>query len=186
MKPTKQRTLSLLLFINLVSLIGYYSFTPLYALFAKSFGLSPSTIGLLWSGYSFAAAICILLMGKLENKRAKGKALVLGYLLCTLGGASFLLVNDQQSLMLALLLNALGAGISLPAHKTLFAKYEVKGKESEEWSWFDAGTLFAAAIGAGVGSLLVHTWGFTGLFVGMAVIQGLATVAAYKMLYLTK
>ena len=67
----KQKQLKYLLFVNLFSLAGFYTFVPLYALFAHSFGLEPKTISLIWGGYSLITALFILLMGKIENNMKK-------------------------------------------------------------------------------------------------------------------
>ena len=65
----------------------------------------------------------------------------------------------------------------------MFAKSEAKGKESEQWSWLNAGNMFAAAVGAGIGGLIIGTFGFHGLFIAMAVIQILAAFVAYKAFF---
>jgi MFS family permease len=179
----KQKQLKFLLFVNLFSLAGYYTFAPLYALFAHSFGISPKIISLIWGGYSLVTALFILLMGKIENRMKKGRMVVLGYFIYALGALSFLLVHSERALIIVLLLNALGAGVTLPAYKTMFAKNESRGKESEQWSWLDAGNMFAAAIGAGIGGFIIGSFGFHGLFIAMATIQIVAAFVAYKTFY---
>ena len=64
MKNTKIRTL---LIVNLVSLMGFQVFVPVYALFASDIGATPAQTGLIWSLYSFVMAIAIFVLGKLEN-----------------------------------------------------------------------------------------------------------------------
>jgi MFS family permease len=180
----KHKNLQYLLFVNLFSLVGYYTFAPLYALFANGFALSPKTISLMWGGYSLLQACFILLFGRFENRKSKGKLVVAGYFVCALAALSFLLVHNQRSLAIVLAFNALGAGITLPAYKTLFAKNESRGKESEQWSWLDAGNMFAAAIGGALGGVIVGVFGFHGIFIAMAGIQFVAAIVAYKVLYL--
>ena len=141
----KQKSLKYLLFVNLFSLAGYNTFAPLYALFAHSFTIAPKTISLMWGGYSLLMACFILIFGKYENRRKKGKLVVAGYFLYACGALLFLTVHDAKSLAFVLAFNAFGAGVTMPAHKTLFAKNESRGKESEQWSWLDAGSMFAAA-----------------------------------------
>jgi len=179
----KQKRLKFLLLVNLFSLAGYYTFAPLYALFAHGFGLDPKLISLIWGGYSLVTALFILSMGKIENKMKKGKMIVLGYFIYAIGALSFLLVHNEQSLIIVLILNAIGAGVTLPAYKTMFAKSEARGKESEQWSWLDAGNMFAAALGAGIGGLVIGAFGFRGLFITMATIQTVAAFVAYKAFY---
>jgi DHA1 family multidrug resistance protein-like MFS transporter len=179
----KQKRLKYLLLINLFSLIGFYTFAPLYAIFARGFSLNPKSISLIWGGYSLATAIFILLMGKLENKRKKGRLVVTGYFIYSIGALLFLTVHSEKALIVVLAINALGAGITLPAYKTMFAHNESRGKESQQWSWLDAGNMFAAAIGAGIGGLIVGIYGFKGLFITMATIQFIAAFVAYKVFY---
>lgn len=109
--------------------------------------------------------------------------IVVGYCIYGLGALAFLLVHSEKSLIIVLALNALGAGVTLPAYKTMFAKSESKGKESEQWSWLDSGNMFAAALGAGIGGLIIGFDGFRGLFITMATIQILAAFVAYKAFY---
>lgn len=179
----KQKSIKYLLFVNLFSFVGYYTFTPLYALFAHSFSLSPKDISLIWGGYSLLTACFILLFGIYENRKKKGRLVVIGYFIYACGALLFLSVHSQRSLELVLAINALGAGVTLPAYKTLFAKNESKGKESEQWSWLDAGNMFAAALGGIIGGFIIGAFGFKGIFITMAIIQVIAAIVAYKALY---
>jgi len=179
----KQKSLRYLLFVNLFSLTGYYTFAPLYALFAHNFNITPKHISLIWGGYSLLTALFILAFGRYENMRKKGKLVVLGYFIYAIGALLFLTVHDEKSLEIVLVFNALGAGVTLPAYKTLFAHNELRGKESEQWSWLDAGNMFAAAAGGALGGLIVGTYDFRGIFITMAAIQIVAAVVAYRFLY---
>lgn len=181
----EQKRLKFLLIVYLLTQIAFYSFAPLYALFARGLGLGVKNISFIWSGYSLLAACFILLMGRIENKRRKGKMLVVGYLLYSLGSISLLYVHQKDTLFLALSVNALGSGVAFPAYKTMFAKRESRGKESEQWAWLDAGNMFAAAMGAAIGGLIIGSFGFQGLFLSMAIIDFVAAVVAYKYFYLS-
>lgn len=182
----KYKHLKILLLVYLLSQIAFYSFAPLYALFATDLNLDLKTIGFIWSGYSLAAAVCILLMGRLENKQKKGRMIVLGFLLFAASDVFLLTVQNQNELMIAFGISALASGITFPAYKTLFANSETKGRESEQWAWLDAGNMLSSAIGAAVGALVVAEFGFTGLFLGMAIVQFAAAGIAYKGLYFAK
>lgn len=179
----KQKQLKFLLLVFLLSQIAFYSFAPLYALFASGLGLSASKIGYIWSGYSLLTAIFILLMGALENKSKKGKAICFGYLLFTVGSLSLVFVQSEVALMVALAINALAGGVTFPAYKTMFAQRESKGRESEQWAWLDASNMFAASIGAGVGGLIIGIRDFRTLFITMACLQFIAALIAIKYFY---
>jgi MFS family permease len=178
----KQKRLKFLLFVNLFSLTGFYCFSPLYALFAKSLAITPRSIGLIWGLYTLASAVFILLFGKYENKKSKAKLIILGFFIYALCDLLFLSVKSPTSLVIVLLFNALGAGITLPAYKTLFAKSEVRGRESEQWSWLDSSNMFAAATGSALGGVIVGIYDFRGLFIAMAIIQFMAALIAYLSL----
>jgi DHA1 family bicyclomycin/chloramphenicol resistance-like MFS transporter len=178
----KNKKLTFLLFVNLFSLTGYFTFAPLYALFARDIGTSPAWIGVIWGGYSLLTAGFILLMGKLENHVKKEAAIVAGYVIYAVGALLFLFVHDTTSLVIVLAFNSLGAGVTLPAYKTIFAASEDKGRETQEWSWLDAGSMFAAAIGSTIGGALIGLYGFRGIFIAMAGIQLSAAIVAYRYL----
>ncbi len=180
---TKRSNLNYLLFVNLFSLVGYYTFAPLYALFANSFVSDAQTISLVWGGYSLLQAFLILFFGRFENDKKKGKMLVLGYALCAFAALSFLVVDSLTSLVFVLAFNAFAASMVAPAFKTLFAKNESSGRESEQWSWLDSGTMFAAAGGGILGGIVVGMYGFQGIFIAMATIQIIAAAVAYRSLY---
>lgn len=179
----KPKSLRYLLFVDLFSLAGYYTFAPLYALYAHTFAISPKNISLIWGGYSLLMALFILFFGKYENQKSKGRLVVAGYFIYACGALLFLVVHNTRSLELVLACNALGAGVTLPAYKTLFAKNESRGKESEQWSWLDAGNMLASAAGAALGGVIVGEFGFRGIFITMASIQFIAAIVAYKALY---
>ncbi|MGH7234046.1 MAG: MFS transporter [Candidatus Saccharimonadales bacterium] len=179
---TNNRKLRLLLYIYIFSQVGFYIFSPLYALFAKSINITPRYIGFIWSAYSFLTAIFILIFGKFENHRRKEKFIKVGVYLYPIADLLFLTVHSAQGLLFVLAINALGAGITFPALKTMFARNQNRGKESEEWSWMDSSNMFAGAVGAAIGGVVISIYGFSGLFITMAIVQFLAATIAHTAL----
>ncbi len=173
MKKIKSR-LKFLLGIYLLSQVSFYVFSPLYALFGKSLNMTPKSIGFIWGTYTLASAFFILVFGKFENKKKKEGFIKLGMLIYVASDLLFLFVHNPESLLLVLLLAAVGSGVTFPSIKTLFARNENKGRESEEWSWMDSGNMLAASIGAFIGGTIISLYSFKGLFIAMAVIQALA------------
>ncbi|HVE80941.1 MAG TPA: MFS transporter [Candidatus Dormibacteraeota bacterium] len=172
--------LRMLLAANLISLAGYYFFVPLYALFATEVGATPAVIGLLWSFYSLAMAVWILAIARFASRFNQDKLVVLGFGMAAIGSASFFLVSDVTSLALALLVNSLVAGVLLPAYKTVYARNQDKGRESQEWSLYDSSSMLAIAAGSAIGGLIIATHGFTGIFTLMTLVQVLAVLIAYS------
>lgn len=179
---TKKLRLKFLLYIYIFGQVGFYVFSPLYALFAKSINISPRDIGLIWSFYSLLAAVFILLFGRYENHRRKEKYVKLGAYIYPIADLLLLTVHSMQGLIIVLSISALGAGITFPALKTMFARNEKKGRESEQWSWMDSSNMFAGALGAAIGGLVISAYGFKGLFITMALIQSIAAIIAHRTL----
>lgn len=179
----KRKRIKFLLLVYLLTQISFYSFAPLYALFATDLQITARSISLIWGGYSLLTATLILVMGKLENRERKGRLLTYGYVLYAIASAGLLIVDSAQTLMIVFAINSIAAGITFPAYKTLFAKNERRGNESEQWAWLDASNMFAAAIGAGIGGILIGSFGFNGLFYFMLIANTLAAIVAYKHLY---
>lgn len=179
----KQRKIRFLLAVFLLNQIAFYSFAPLYALFASNFDASPKSIAFIWSASSLLTAIFILVIGRFENTLRKGRMISIGYALYGIGSLTMLLVNSKETLLLALGISALAGGVTFPAYKTMFAKNESRGKESEQWAWLDASNMLAASAGAALGGIIIAAFGFNGLFISMASIQFVAALVAFKNFY---
>jgi MFS family permease len=171
--------LKFLLTAFLVMQIGFYAFSPLYALYARNLGVSPRDIGLLWGAYSLASALLILLLGRFQNKRPKEKFIKAGLCMFVVSDLTILGIHTLDGLIVFLALGAIGSGLFFPAQKTLFAKTQNRGRESEEWAWLDSGNMFAAAIGSGIGGIILGLYGFRALFVAMTLFQLTAALIAF-------
>jgi MFS family permease len=132
--------------------------------------------------YSLASALLILAFGSYENKRPKEKFIKLSVTIYTLSDVVLLSLRSLEGLVVFLMLGAIGSGIFFPAQKTLFAKNEKRGQESEEWSWIDSGNMLAAAMGSSIGGIVLGLYGFNGLFAVMACIQAIAVIVAFTSL----
>ncbi len=174
-----KKQLKFLLTAFLVMQIGFYAFAPLYALYARGLGVSPRDIGLLWGAYSLASALLILVLGRFQNRRPKEKFIKAGLVMFVASDVTLLGVRTLEGLIVFLALGAIGSGLFFPAQKTLFAKVQNRGRESEEWAWLDSGNMFAAAIGSSIGGLILGLYGFRSLFVVMTLFQLTAALLAF-------
>lgn len=179
----KQKKIKFLLGVFLLNQIAFYSFAPLYAIFARNLGATTKTVALIWSASSLLTALLIVIIGRFENRLNKGKMITFGYLIYTISSIFLLFADSKETLFVALAIGALGGGVTFPAYKTMFAKNESRGRESEEWAWLDASNMLAASAGAAIGGFIVAAFGFEGLFITMASIQFIATLVAYKYFY---
>lgn len=170
--------LKLFLTVYLLSQVGFYIYLPLHALFASGLHIAPKDIALLWSYFSLLTAILILVFGKIENTRKKETFLAVGMLFYIIADLLLLVVGSFAGLAGTLTIHAFAGGMTFPAVKTLFAKNETRGRESEEWSWMDSGNMFAAAVGSAIGAIVLILDNFKGIFLSMAVMHLLAGIVA--------
>ncbi len=141
------------------------------------------TIASSWGVYTLTTGIMILILGALENRiRNKKLMVVVGYFVLALGALSFLLVTNVMQLFMVQIFNAIGLGIVTPAWKTVYSKAEDRGKETNEWAFYDGGNMILMAIGAFLGGFLITKYGFSVVFVSMFFIQIIAAIISVRLL----
>jgi predicted MFS family arabinose efflux permease len=173
----------ILLYANYLNFFGIAFFTPLFALFVDDIGAGPEMVGIAWAVNMYAAALMIILFGRYEDKiKNKEKVLVVGYFLMAAGAASYLLVSSLPELFAVQLFNAIGVGILTPAWRTVYAKSEDRGRETEEWAFMEGGNRFFIATGALIGGFILKYYSFKAIFVLMAVAQLIAAFIAMQLL----
>ena len=173
-----------LLISNYLNLFAFSFFSPLYALFVVGLGGNAKIVGLSAGVGAYATALMILLFGRFENtRRHKEKLVVLGYFWLAAGAASYMLVTHIWQLFVVQIFNAIGAGMLSPALKTVYASWEDKGKETQEWSFWDGGNAIFMATGAILGGFLLSALGgFKSLFALIGLIQLIAACISIKIL----
>jgi len=173
----------ILLYANYLNFFGIAFFTPLFALFVADINAGPEMVGIAWAVNMYAAALMIIVFGKYEDHiKNKEKLVVVGYFLMAAGAASYLLVSSLGELFAVQLFNAIGVGILTPAWRTVYAKSEDRGKETEEWAFMEGGNRFFIATGAIIGGFILKYYSFKVIFVVMAVLQLIAAFVAMQLL----
>lgn len=173
-----------LLFANYLNLFAFAFFTPLFALFVIGLGGNAKIVGLSVGVASYATALMILFFGRWENsRRHKEKLVVLGYFWLSAGAVGYMFVQHIWQLFAVQIFNAVGVGILTPALRTTYATWEDKGKEAQEWSFWDGGNHIFVATGAILGGFLLSAFGsFKGLFGLIATIQFVGALVCLKIL----
>ena len=173
-----------LLFANYLNLFAFAFFTPLYALFVIGLGGDAKIVGLSAGVAAYATALMILFFGRWENShKHKEKMVVIGYFWLAAGAVAFMLVHHIWQLFVVQIFNAIGVGILTPALRTTYAQWEDKGKETQEWSFWDGGNHIFMATGAILGGFLLSAIGsFRGLFALIAAIQFVGALISLKLL----
>lgn len=185
MKKQKQHTIiRVLLLSNYLNIFGFSLFGPLYSLYVLRLGLSTVQIATALALYALTLGSLTIVAGRVENSmRRVTLGVILGYFVLMLGGAGYLWMHTLTQVYLVQALNALGGGIIGPAWKALYSRFARRGKEAQEWSYFDGGNQMLSAAAVLIGGFIITAWGFRFLFVVMI---GLQLAGASISLYLLR
>lgn len=172
-----------LLFANYLNLFAFAFFTPLYAIFVLRIGGDAKTVGLTSGLGTYAAALMILFFGRWENSQIHQEKLVtLGFFWLSFGALGYILVHHIWQLFVVQVFNAIGTGLLTPALRATYAKLEDKGRETQEWAFWEGGNRIFTATGAILGGFLLSAaGGFKGLFALIAAIQFMGAVVSLKL-----
>ncbi len=104
--------LVVLFFANMGERFGYYTMIPIFALFFQAkFGLSPESVGDIWSAFLFGVYFLPLFGGILADKIGYGKTITLGILLMIIGyGLMGVPGQTMTFIYVSLFVIALGTG----------------------------------------------------------------------------
>ena len=173
-----------LLFANYLNLFAFAFFTPLYAIFVLGLGGNAKTVGLTSGVGAYAAALMILFIGKWENsQKHKERLVVTGFFWLAVGAVAYILVHHIWQLFVVQIFNAIGTGLLVPALRSTYAEWEDKGKETQEWAFWEGGNRIFIATGAIISGFILSSVGsFKGLFAFMAAIQFVAAIVSLKIL----
>ncbi len=156
---------------------------PIYALFVEKIGGNVLVASTSFAIYTIVFSFLTTFIGKLEdNKFNKEKMVFVGYLILTLGNLLFLFIDKSLHLYLIQALMGIGVAIVSPAWEALYSLALDKGKESSEWSYWNAGTGLSVAIAALTGGLIVTYFSFKILFIVMALFHFISTLVAMSLL----
>lgn len=175
--------LRLLLFASVFGNLSSALLGPIYALFVLNIGENILVASISSAVYTIVFALLTTFMGRLGDTRFnKEKMVFVGYLILTIGDLLFIFVQKATDLYLLQALMGIGGAIVAPAWEALYSLALDKGKESREWSYWNASIGVAASFGAVTGGLIVSYYGFKILFIFMAAFHLISAIVAASLL----
>jgi len=178
-RSRKSNPIFVLLFSNFLNVFGWALLTPLYALYATELGASPQVVTFSWSFYTLLAGVLMIALGWLEDRLPKkGRLLIGGYIIQTLGVSVLFFAPDVRWLMVGLGIYAIGTGIVMPIWKLLYARKEHRGKEATEWGIFHGVNTLLISAAAAVSGVVLTAFGFKGILGLMVVAHALAALVS--------
>ncbi len=129
--------------------------------------LTATQMGALLSAFFWTYALCQILGGWLVDKYDVKWVYGIGFLLWSAATAATGLVGGFVSLFVLRLLLGIGESVSYPSYSKIIAGNFTERHRGIANSWVDAGSKCGPAIGNLVGGLLVASYGWRYLFIGL-------------------
>lgn len=171
------RSLKILLAINLIFVFGASLLGPLYAVFIGKIGGNILTIGWAFSVYMITVGLVAFFSGKLGDIiKEKEYLLAIGFLIRGIGFFLYIFIGTIFHLLLLQFLLGIGEAIANPAFKAIYSLHLGRGRESSQWGIWDMSYSMIVGLAAIVGALIVNFFGFTILFYIMSSLSVLAFI----------
>lgn len=154
---------------------------PIFALFITDFveGATIETVGIATTIYLITKSVGQMPIGILIDQWRGQKDDMLILIVSSLGfgvvSLAYIFVDSPVHLYALQFIYGLLAAASFPTWLAVFTRSIDKGKEGFEWSAYQTIADFGAAITAFLGSFIAATYGFTALFIIMAIFSFIGT-----------
>jgi len=129
--------------------------------------LTATQMGYLLSAFFWTYAVCQIIGGWLVDKYDVRWVYGIGFLLWSLATAATGLVGGFISLFVLRLLLGMGEAVSYPSYSKIIAGNFSERHRGIANAWIDAGSKCGPAIGNLVGGLMVASFGWRALFIGL-------------------
>jgi len=163
------KAIRILLSTNALIRIAGFMLGPIYALFVGKIGGDLLDASLTMGVFALAAGITSLIMGKLSDKVKENELIVVfGYGLMGVGYFLYLFVDSILFLFAVQVIIGFAEAAYAPAFDSLYSKHLSRGHAGREWGAWEAMNYFTWAGGAVLGGFIVSLFGFSALFITMA------------------
>ncbi len=175
--------LSLVIFVNQ---LGFGSIVPVVPLYAKSFGVSQSAIGLTIGVYGLARFLTNLPAGQLADRMGRRWTLVLGEIVTAVGNLLCGLSGSYEQFLIFRFVSGVGAAMVVTLGQVSLADIATPANRGRTMAIYQGVFLFAVGIGPLPGGLLAEQFGLTVPFYVFAVLGVIAAVLAFDKVPETK
>ena len=166
-----KRQTNILLWTNALVVVASGMLAPIYALYVKRIGGDLMDASITATMFFLSAGITSVLSGKLIDKIKEDEwIIVVGYLLMGLGYILYMLIKTPGQLFFVQILMGFSEALYYPALDTLYSKYiDNKERAGITWGSYEGMYYFTTAVGALLGGLVAHLFGFNYIFVIMSI-----------------
>jgi MFS family permease len=162
-----------------VNQLGFGSIVPALALYARSFGVPQSAIGLAIAVYGLARFLIAVPAGRLADAIGRRNTLALGGVVAAVGNVLCALAPTYPTFVAARFVAGAGAALVLTTGIIVLADISTPANRGRMMSIYQGVFIFAVGIGPFPGGLLATHYGLAAPFVAYAVTSVLASGVAW-------
>lgn len=163
-----------------VNQIGFGSIVPVIALYADSFGVSATAVGLTVAIYGFARFLMNVPTGSIADRFGRRKALAAGGAVSVVGNLVCGLAPDYLTFVIGRFIAGAGAAMVLTGGQIVIADVSVPSNRGRMLAIYQSVFIFAVGVGPLPGGVLADLFGLRAPFLAYA---GLATVVSLLALW---
>jgi len=178
-EPVGLRILTWMCVLIAVNQLGFGSIVPALALYARSFGVTQSAIGLAIAVYGLARFLVAVPSGRFADRLGRRATLAIGGLLSALGNALCALAPTYATFVAARFVAGAGAAFVLTTGLIVLADISTPGNRGRMMAVYQGVFIFAVGIGPFPGGLLATHWGLAAPFLAHASASLLAAAVAW-------
>jgi MFS transporter, DHA1 family, multidrug resistance protein len=162
-----------------VNQLGFGAVIPVLPLYASTFGVSLSAVGLTIGIYGLARFLLAVPAGRLSDRIGRRTTLALGGLVTVLGSLASAYAPSYEWFLLARFTAGAGAALTLTAAQIILADVTVPAERGRALGLYSG--VFAFAVGAGPypGGVLADRFGLPAPFIACALLALIFTVLAW-------
>jgi MFS family permease len=169
-----------------VNQLGFGGIVPVLALYARSFGVSQSAIGVAIAIYGLARFLVAMPAGRLADGLGRRPALAIGGLITAAGNLLCAYAPTFAVLVSARFVAGAGAALVLISGQIILADITTPERRGRTMAIYQGVFLFAVGVGPLPGGLLAEHYGLQAPFLAYAVAGVLAAALAWALIPETK
>lgn len=177
--PGRNRILIWMCALIAVNQLGFGSIVPVIALYARSFGVLQSAIGVAIGAYGLARFLVAIPAGQLADRLGRRTVLALGGLITAAGNLLCAYAPDFATFVVARFIAGAGAAFVVNTGGIVLADITTPAERGRVMAVYQGTFLFAVSVGPLPGGLLAEHYGLPAPFVFYAVAGTVAAALAF-------
>jgi DHA1 family multidrug resistance protein-like MFS transporter len=162
-----------------INQLGFGAMVPSLPLYAQSFGVPTSAIGMAVAAYGLARFVLAVPSGQLSDWLGRRPTLAIGGLVSAIGNLCCAWANAYPEFVVARFVAGAGAGLILTTGQVVLADISSPAQRGRSIAIYQGTFLFAVGIGPFPGGLLAEHFGLAAPFVAYGVASLLAAIVAW-------